>query len=692
VRSHTALGTEKGEGTPGVARGLLRAAGGGAAFGVSLAAAEAVVRLAAGGGPRLSAWCFLGAVYAGLMGTAGVAAALLLRLLPARSRLRGLRPDLLLLGGVLLVEVALAVHDRLVGLGHVTLPFAAGVLLAALLIARLLWRLAGSGAAAPGAAVLAWPAVMITFLATVLLPRWPPWLTAAAFPGVCVPGCALAALLLRRGRGPWPLRVGLVATLPALGVLSLVHLLPRHDTVRDQPQPDPGPHAAWLRGKPNVVLIVLDTVRAANVSAYGYARATTPHLDAFAASSVLYPGAATAATWTQPGHASLFTGLYPWQHGVGFPLPGAPPALTTLADVLTGRGYATAAVVANPALGQPRVNQGFRHFDARSRRPFVPSAMPLLHRVLPHLSPRWRATDLMEWVPAAWRPADRITDDAIAWLGRRPPGQPFLLFVNYMDAHTPFVPRPGFVDRWPGRVPAWPQHGLTLSANTRRVPVLTGQERAHMAALYDAALSFLDVHLGRLLDFLRAQPGYEDTWVVVTSDHGEMLGEHDRLGHDCQLYDEILRVPLVVHAPRGAALPAADALRPLQTVDLTPLLLDALGLPPLPGTALPAARPEVLAAGRCACATLHAPRHAREVGVLVEGRLKYLEEDGRGRLFDLAGDAGEAHDLAGARAADAARLRARLQEMRAALPALPAGPVGPPVPENVEALRALGYQ
>jgi len=683
------LGIETGGITTGAGGSLRHAAGAGVAFGVSLALAEAVVRLCIGGGPRLSSWALLAAVYAGLMAPAAVAAAAALRLLPRASRWRSLRPDLLLVGGLAQVELALAVHDRLINLGRISAPFVAAMLLSALLIGALLWRLAASGAAAPSGAVLAWPVVQIMFLAITLMPRWAPWITALAFPAACVLPWALAGALLLRARGPWPLRVGLVVGAPALVVVSLVYVLPRYDTVRDLPQPDRAPHADWLRGKPNVVVIVLDTVRAANVSAYGYTRATTPHLDAFAASAVLYPAAATAASWTVPSHASLFTGLYPWRHGVEFPMLGVEPPLTTLADVLSGRGYATAAVVANPALSRPQLSHGFRHYDARSLRPFVPSVVPLLQRLLPHLAPRWRFPDTMTWVPAAWRPADRITDDAIAWLGRRPPGQPYLLFLNYMDAHTPFVPHSGFVDRWPGRVPAWPQRGLTVLGTTRRVPEVTAQERGHLTALYDAALSFLDVHLGRLLDFLRAQPGYEDTWVVVTSDHGEMLGEHDRLGHDCQLYDEILRVPLIVHAPRGVVLPAPQRERPLQTVDLTPLLLQALGLPLLPGTAAPEAAPEVLAAGRCQCNVLHAPRHARDVTVLVEGSLKYLEEDGRGRLFDLAADPHEMNDLAGTRAADAARLRARLQSLRGTLPGAPPPPMSP---ERAEALRALGYQ
>jgi arylsulfatase A-like enzyme len=564
----------------------------------------------------------------------------------------------------------------------------AGVVVAATVAVALALRLIGRRGRALPAALLVWPLMMAAFLAAAPVIGRPATAWSLAFPFAALALFTPCARVLAGEAWPRPWRAALGLGLPAAACLAFT-ALPAGGTYRDLAQPAP-----WPRGKPSVVLIVLDTVRARNVSAYGYARATTPHLDALAAEGVRYPAAATPGTWTPPAHASLFTGLFPWQHGAG--LPDAAAALgdgiTTLAEVLSARGYATAAVVANPTLGAAsQQGQGFRHYDVRASRRVLPSFLPLPYRVWRFLARGSVVPDLMEWTPMPWRSAEVITDSAARWLRQRPASQPYLLFVNYMDAHTPFTRPPGFADRWPGRVRGWPWRGLPGTMETSRVVALDAVEQGHMMALYDGSLSSLDHHLGRLLDLLRALPGYDDTWVVVTADHGEMLGEHGRLGHDCQLYEEVLRVPLVIRAPRGVRLPAPDPEHPLELVDVAPLLLDALGLPPLPATSAVGTRPETLAMGTCACARRHPAMHAEQVAALVEGHLKYLEEDGRGRLFDLSADPGEALDLGPRRPDDMARLRARLQSWRATLVRV-APPAVAEEGEKNEALRALGYQ
>ena len=190
-----------------------------------------------------------------------------------------------------------------------------------------------------------------------------------------------------------------------------------------------------------------------------------------------------------------------------------------MAEALAGRGYATAGISAN-LLVAPHMNltQGFRYYDVRaSPRALSPRYRTLLQRVEALLPRAWLADPLLATFPSVFRSAEEITDAALSWLPRRPSGQPYFLFLNYMDAHTPFVRRPGFSGRWPGRSPRLPGYGLreteAVMAHRRD---LTAEEAAHIHALYDDALSYLDHHLGRLLcedDALRDELGF--SWHIM---------------------------------------------------------------------------------------------------------------------------------------------------------------------------------
>jgi arylsulfatase A-like enzyme len=458
------------------------------------------------------------------------------------------------------------------------------------------------------------------------------------------------------------------------------------------------------------VFIVLDTVRAANMSAYGYERLTTPRLDAFARGAIRYTHAMTVSPWSVPAHASLFTGLLPGQHGAGRGVRGAGRLATpapldggfvTLAEALADTGYATAAISSN-LLVAPHMNlvQGFRHVDVRRATRSLPARpSPLLVRVQ-GLLPRWAVADHVQaWFPSAFRPAAEIADAAIAWLERpRPAGQPYFLFLNFMDAHTPFVAHPGFRDRWPGRSRHLPSFGLPAAGEVLDGQrAITAEEEAHLRALYDAGLSYLDHEVGRLLEFLDVRPDADRTLVIVTADHGEALGERGRLGHDCILLQPVLHVPLLVRYPRapgpwsGIPQPATES-RPIQTVDLMPLVLAAAGQePPIPP--LPRPGGGMVADVDCFCAPDHPRFHGEAATAVVVDGLEYIEESGRPPLlFDLAGDPAERRDLAVVRAPDASRLSAALAEWRSRV-GQGAVPAADPASarEREDALRALGY-
>lgn len=277
-------------------------------------------------------------------------------------------------------------------------------------------------------------------------------------------------------------------------------------------------------GPPNVVIITMDTVRADHIGCYGYARPTSPRIDELAATCTRFPRAVATSSWTVPTHASLFTGRFPFEHGAhAFEVePGTvnnvnplPEEELTLAEVFWDRGYTTGAFVANEAFLATRwqLNQGFETYD--------------VHRAY--------APDINE---RAFRWLDAVHE------------RPFFLFINYIDAHRPYntTPRPGVTPR-----PAIRDNGALLDSLYARVMPGTGEVPAALAARvidqYDTAISHIDDAVGAVLDRLKHLGVYDNTVVVVTSDHGEYFGEHHLVEHSKDIYQEGLMVPLVVKGP-----------------------------------------------------------------------------------------------------------------------------------------------
>jgi arylsulfatase A-like enzyme len=328
--------------------------------------------------------------------------------------------------------------------------------------------------------------------------------------------------------------------------------------------------AAAGRGGSSVLWIVLDTARADRMSLYGSGRPTTPELERWAARGIAFDQARAAAPWTLPSHMTMLTGLWPFEHGARIETPyrGRAPLV---AEVLRERGYATAGIVANfecvnACFGFDR---GFDRFvdDAVnheiSPRTVLASAelgellLPLARR----LGEAWR------WPP---RPHVKRAPEVFAlareWLDTRAakaPGRPYFLFLNLMDAHGPYRPPEDWTRRFwtaevPGRVlDTTPELGFRAMRAVRaardadRPARLAEMEAAgrQLGDLYDECLAALDARLGAFLGELEAGGVLDDTWVIITSDHGEHFGEHGHFGHGSSLYDEALRVPLVMVPP-----------------------------------------------------------------------------------------------------------------------------------------------
>ncbi len=344
-------------------------------------------------------------------------------------------------------------------------------------------------------------------------------------------------------------RLSLAATPPPAGGSGGVLLVePRIEVPATAPGPAPASGAAQASASrppstpPNVLLYVIDTLRADRLGCYGGAQDVSPHIDALAAEALVFDRAIAQSSWTKAAMASVFTGLYPTAHGIQDPRHRLSDELWTLAEMLREAGYRTAGFFAN---GYLKESQGF----AQGFETYVlsPQASPILHQ------------------------------EALAWLDEAAGRGPFFLFVHTIDPHGPLDPPEDYRRRFAPDVPAGAgtkEH--LMSIDFGRVPV-TPQLQSQLEALYDAEIAANDAQLGRLLAALVEQGVYDDTLIIFLSDHGEAFFEHGRYGHGNDLYDEVLRVPLILRLPGGKPVGRVAALA--QQADLMPTLAAFLGLP-----------------------------------------------------------------------------------------------------------------
>jgi arylsulfatase A-like enzyme len=414
---------------------------------------------------------------------------------------------------------------------------------------------------------------------------------------------------------------------------------------------DPAPSpAAESFPRANVLLITIDTVRADRLGCYGYARPTTPHLDALAQRSVLFEQAFSASSFTPPAHASILTGLYPAEHGLHYwnkSLADVP----TAADTFAAAGYATLAVTPFPTLLIIGLKRGFQN-----------TASPEVGK-LPNRDQLVIAD------------ADAVNAAALSYLLRKGDERPFFAWLHYYDAHRPYG-RQG--KEWSGRyapddIPSvganegWyqltPERRRDLNMDARRVQLMKDH--------YDGGLSFLDDRLGKLFDQLEQAGRLANTIVLVVADHGECFDEHEPewFAHDPYLYEENVHIPLLLHLP-GDAHAGLHVKDLVSQVDLLPTLLQLAGVAPLDqqrfsGTSLvpalaghslqrsfvfadrqgddlslpkdgqPPPTPAQVAASRDRLFMLRTPTRKLLIGA----------DSGQARLFDLSTPDGESQDL-----------------------------------------------
>ena len=271
----------------------------------------------------------------------------------------------------------------------------------------------------------------------------------------------------------------------------------------------------------NILLIVIDALRPDHLGCYGYHRDTSPSIDRIAREGVIFTNTISQSSWTKPAVTSLLTGIYPETHGVKAITHCLPDLDTYLPPLLRQAGYVTGCIQTNPFLS---IESGFgRGFDYY--------------------------LELFEKTPGVYKP--RVTEAVTAvssWLDR-PNIQPFFLYLHLLDTHNPYAPPTDF-QRF-------------------------GKKEID---LYDAEIALVDYHIDLIRDLLLKRRLYEKTVLIITADHGEEFSEHGSRYHAKNLYQEVLKVPLIISSP-GIIGPEQSAAAQVRSIDLVPTILEVAGLP-----------------------------------------------------------------------------------------------------------------
>lgn len=494
----------------------------------------------------------------------------------------------------------------------------------------------------------------------------------------------LTFVLLRAFVARWP-KVGpvfLLGPIVSLGLWSRPPSAP--------PPPAGAPPMPSPPRRPDIVLVVLDTVRAQALASYGHSRDTMPNLEAFARRSTTFRRAWTDASWTLPAHASLFSGVRPGRHRYdsGFDAFERTSPDLFLAARLRRAGYATAAVAANFGVfgREDPLLRGFERVEAEPLRPYA--FHPWFFDIIGAFPRAPGLRGLASGFPGPSMRAPWVVERALDFW-RHPDARPRFLFVNLMEAHLPWIPEAQDLGRFgpPGLDTESEQVavlGRYLRAGSPTLP-----ETEILRARYDEALSSLDRSLGRLLDGVAEAAGGQGTIVVVTSDHGESLGEHARFGHRNSLDEAATRIPLILHGPGLGAGVVRDT--PVQLVDVFGYLARSAGValePGLDSRDFSERRAVVMEHRPGPQGNLPAGYPRGDLSALVLWPFKYIEGPHvASALFDLDQDPGEERNLAAQKPEQARAMSLLLRQL--AGPGSGPGAVRDAAAE--ERLRALGY-
>jgi len=423
--------------------------------------------------------------------------------------------------------------------------------------------------------------------------------------------------------------------------------------------------------RPSVLLVVVDSLHARHLGAWGWTRPTSPALDALARGGLRFARAYSQSSWTLASVATVFTSLEQERHGLRGLEQTLPEDLTTLAELFAGAGWRTQAIVQTPVLGRARgLGRGFDGYE----------------------------------VLAFGNQATEAALDHAVRAFERDSGAPLFMYLHLAPPHMPYQPPEPFRGRFSSGLGGSQAVDGSI-ASCRGVHELRlppdHPDVARLAALYDEHVAYADDVIARLLSRLEQPASARDLLIVVTSDHGEAFLQHGAQGHNAQVHEEMLLVPLII-AGRGALrLPAAVIETPVSLLDLLPTLVEFLALPAPQqqpqGLSLAAAlrgAPLDLAPRELYFSSRYKRRPADLQLGLRAGDLKLVLQgtDGRAALHDLASDPDELRDLAAVRPAEVERLALRLRTWYAGrCDDAPIAEETSTTPQEQAALRALGY-
>ncbi len=392
----------------------------------------------------------------------------------------------------------------------------------------------------------------------------------------------------------------------------------------------------------NIVMIVMDTARQDHLSAYGYNRATSPNLSRMAETSRLYYNAYSTSGWTVPAHASLFTGLFPAVHGATQEDWRLNDHLITIAEILSGRGYETVGIVGNVMLRRDlNFDQGFSRYYETWKAPYKTTGKA-----------GKEGGDLPE------HPALYLFKKT---LSKRTPQRPFFIFINLMEPHSPYNSSRQFYNRF------ITDDSIKIEDNMWRLyfagkKSFSSAEIKHLNELYDAEILYVDYLIGKMIDSLKREGVWDNTVFIVTSDHGENIGDHGMMDHVFSLYESTIKVPLIIHYPVLFP-PGSEEYAPVQLTDIFPTILEIAGIDPdgypSNGRSLLGEQEE----GRAVFSEYYYPeqalralgegrgtpvlkRYKRRIRSIILNKMKLIwGSDGRNELYDLRDDPEEHKNL-----------------------------------------------
>ena len=458
--------------------------------------------------------------------------------------------------------------------------------------------------------------------------------------------------------------------------------------------------SVWLTGcikkhsvsdRPNILWFLWDTVRADHMSLYAYEKPTTPFLDDWAKQGRVFNNCTSVSNSTIPTHVSMFTGLMPSEHRRDNTQNYLGDAFTTLPELLHKHGYQTYMYSANPHINQSRnFSQGFDAAECPWEKKYKRKALKIFQQ---KLNPLDRSTDELEtinrfriigkkWpVPAqAFTASGELAQQATEnWLAACTRKRPFFVFLNYMEAHQPYIPPDLYRKKLMSPVQVAKSYGVCRShlakwSYTFGLKEYTKEEIELTKLTYDATLADLDNQLKEFLASLKVRGYMDNTMIIITSDHGEHLGEKHMLDHLFSVYEPLIRVPLIIYYPKLFS-PGVDD-RPVMNFDLFPTILDSAGIK-MPqdlrtkAVSLLQPKDERIQVAERPARKAHQYRIVqkdypnfdptpwnRRLRAVYQGKYKFIwTSDGQHELYDIKADPGEMKNLAGAKPQLAAKLK-----------------------------------